>query len=319
MSETRKFGELKSFKAWGESNNQTLCWEAIPDVRTYVEQLQHERDELARAIADAARDSGIYNGEGPVSGPMLLQLAKDLGWSATMNSARVAAEGRAKVLKEDATYLADVAKRFMDALNALHEAQERHEAAEPGAEAAAAFDVVFAAEEVRSDLWATLRTAVHEFEKRRDRALDAGTNPQPFRPVDHRGFWSSRRRGFGAGWAGARSRGGARQDARRCRLPECLQRRNDQQHWPRPFARAMRILRGPRHAAAARPVRRGGAGGRMTKIFILIIVLEGWSAGVGSAIGHVEFSSLERCQAARARLPELRDSWKHIRGICVEK
>lgn len=71
---------------------------------------------------------------------------------------------------EHAGYLATAATEFMAACNAFDEAREKHEDAEERVEAAAAYDVLYAAQEARSDAWSALRNAVYEFEKRRDRA-----------------------------------------------------------------------------------------------------------------------------------------------------
>lgn len=100
------------------------------------------------------------------------------------DEARVYAVALEKAV-EFAEHLGTTATRFMDAINAVDEARERHEEAEPGADAAAAYDVMYAAEEIRSDLWSTLRDAIYEFEKRRDRAALA-KNGEAGEPLGNR-------------------------------------------------------------------------------------------------------------------------------------
>lgn len=51
----------------------------VKDLTAEVRLLLVERDALAKAIADAAMEACIYNGEAALTWPMLIQLAQDLG------------------------------------------------------------------------------------------------------------------------------------------------------------------------------------------------------------------------------------------------
>lgn len=79
---------------------------------------------------------------------------------------------------EHAGYLADAAKAFMESVQAVAIARQQHDDAEPGAEAAEAYDVMHGQEELLSERWSGLRTAVYEFEKRRDRAKAPEVPPE---------------------------------------------------------------------------------------------------------------------------------------------
>lgn len=70
---------------------------------------------------------------------------------------------------EHASYLADAAKLFMQSVAAVAEARQRHEDSEPGPESEDSYDVLHGQEELLSERWSGLRSAVYEFEKRRDR------------------------------------------------------------------------------------------------------------------------------------------------------
>lgn len=104
----------------------------------------------------------------------------------TITSAKTPSRTHTDFAVEHAGYLANAADALMVAAAALDEARQRHEDAEPGDEASAAYDVMYACEEARSEAWSGLREAVYEFRKRRDRALAAPVEQSEERKQDWR-------------------------------------------------------------------------------------------------------------------------------------
>ena len=82
---------LKALERQSEDN----IWRTAKAAGDEISRLRHEREQLAKAIRDAAVKAGICREDVPLTGPDLLMLCMDMGVALTANAAVTGGESEA--------------------------------------------------------------------------------------------------------------------------------------------------------------------------------------------------------------------------------